>query len=210
MEIRRYESDLLRSNMYVIVEGTHAIVIDPFRSTDAAEGLHIDRILLTHEHYDHISGVRLWQEKTEAPVLCSRACSERITSARKNLARLFDAFCDLQTWIKLDKKPDSDPAYTCKADEVFDGEMQLDWQGHRFRLFEMPGHSPGSMGILVDDSCFFSGDSVMEDSEIELRLPGGSREQWETVGRRRLEELPADVRVYPGHFHSFPYQTEGR
>ena len=31
MEIRRYESDLLVSNMYLIVEENAAIVIDPYR-----------------------------------------------------------------------------------------------------------------------------------------------------------------------------------
>ena len=33
----------------------------------------LDRILLTHEHYDHISGVTLLREKTGGRVLCSRA-----------------------------------------------------------------------------------------------------------------------------------------
>ena len=33
MEIKRYVSGLLSSNMYVISEGDHAIVIDPFEDT---------------------------------------------------------------------------------------------------------------------------------------------------------------------------------
>jgi glyoxylase-like metal-dependent hydrolase (beta-lactamase superfamily II) len=177
MEIRRYESGLLSSNMYVIVEENHAIVIDPFDDIGPATGLVIDCILLTHEHYDHISGVNLWKEKTGAPVLCSKICAENIQDPKKNLANHFKEFCELQTWMMLEEIPSSDPEYSCTADQMFEDEMDLNWQGHTFILFEIPGHSLGSIGILLDGTEFFSGDSLMEKSEIELRLPGGSRKK---------------------------------
>ncbi len=208
MEIRRYPSDLLLSNMYLIVEGDSALVIDPSRDTGPGDGLTIDRILLTHEHYDHISGVKAWKEKTTAPVLCSRACAENIQSPKKNLARLFDAFCELQTWMVLEEKPDSDMEYACQADEWFQDRMRLDWKGHQIELFEMPGHSGGSIGILLDGAHFFSGDSLMEKHPIELRFPGGSRKQWKETGEPRLAALPEGIHVYPGHFGDFIYHKE--
>ena len=209
MEIRRYESDLLSSNMYLIVEDKHAIVIDPFRDISPAAGLTIDFILLTHEHYDHISGVNLWKEKTSAPVLCSTACAENITNPKKNLASIFRAFCELQTWIKLDKIPSADVKYFCCADITFSDEKQTEWYGHKFDLFEIPGHSRGSIGILVDNRYFFSGDSLMQDLEIELRLPGGSKRLWEQIGKNRIAQLPDPIRVYPGHFAPFDYSRKG-
>ena len=57
MEIRRFESDLLSSNMYLIVEGDHGIVIDPCRDTAPAEGLVIDYILLTLRSHLRCAGV---------------------------------------------------------------------------------------------------------------------------------------------------------
>lgn len=203
MEIKRYESGLLSSNMYVIVEENHAIVIDPFDDTSPAAGLTIDYILLTHEHYDHISGVNTWKERTGASVLCSKACAENIQNPKKNLANHFKEFCELQTWLKLEKIPASNPKYSCSADQTFEDEMSLDWQGHTFRLFEIPGHSQGGIGILLDEKEFFSGDSLMENSEIELRMPGGSRKKWKEIGSKRIEKLPTGVRVWPGHFNEF-------
>lgn len=203
MEIRRYPSDLLSSNMYVITEGNHAIVIDPYRTIVPAEGLTVDRILLTHEHYDHISGVNLWKEQTKARVLCSAACAKNIVNARKNLARLFTVFCELQSWIVLTEKPDADENYKCTADETFEDQTSFAWQGHCFELFSMPGHSQGSIGILLDNQFFFSGDSLMEGREIELRFPGGNKLQWETVGKPRLNAVPNGIRVFPGHFQDF-------
>jgi len=186
MEIRRYESGLLSSNMYVVVEGHRAIVIDPFDDVSPATGLTIDYILLTHEHYDHISGVNTWKKATGALVLCSKACAENIQNPKKSLANHFKEFCELQTWVVLDEIPASDPEYTCLADQTFEDEMNLEWQGHFFRLFEIPGHSQGSIGILLDGKEFFSGDSLMENSEIELRMPGGSRKKWREIGSKRV------------------------
>ena len=207
IEIRRYESGLLSSNMYMVVEYGHAIVIDPFDDVSPAQGLSIDKIILTHEHYDHISGVNVWKKARDAPVLCSRVCAESIQDPRKNLAYYFKEFCELQTWIKLDSIPAYNPTYSCSADEVFDDELFFEWQGHQWHLFELPGHSMGSIGIVIDGTCFFSGDSLMENIEISLRLPGGSKKKWNKIGLPRLKELPIGIRVYPGHFKDFAHRA---
>lgn len=206
MEIRRYESDLLLSNMFIVIEGGHAVVIDPFRDTTPGDRLKIDKIILTHEHYDHISGVNTWREKNRAPVLCSKACAESIQDCRMNMAYLFEGFCELQTWIKVEKKPNADSFYTCSADEVFEDRFDFQWKSHDFHLFEVPGHSAGSIGIMIDGKYFFSGDSLFENWDIELRFPGGNREKWESIGKPRMDSLPKGLKVYPGHFHDFIYQ----
>lgn len=209
MTIRRYESGLLSSNMYTIMENGHLVVIDPCEDVSAADSLCVDYILLTHEHFDHISGVNNWKLKTKAPVLCSKACAENIKDPRRNLARYFKEFCELQTWIELDSVPLSDPDYSCTADLVFEDEFYLDWQGHVFHLIEMPGHSMGSIGILLDDSFFFSGDSLFENKDIELRLPGGNRKKWMEIGVPRLAYIPDNAIVLPGHFMEFKYHKKG-
>ena len=203
MEVRRYVSELLYSNMYLIIEGDRAIVVDPFRDVSMAKGLQIDRIILTHEHYDHISGVNLWKKETGAPVLCSRICADNICDPRKNLARYFRDFCELQTWVQIDEFPRADPDFQCLADEWFENEKNFVWMDHRWKVFEIPGHSRGSIGILVDEALFFSGDSLMENKEIELRLPGGSKKLWKEKGERRIRSLPEGMKVYPGHFKPF-------
>lgn len=189
--------------MYLVVEGNHAIVIDPFVNTDPSMGLVIDYILLTHEHYDHISGVNNWKKIKSAPVLCSSTCARNIQDSRKNLAYFFKDFCDLQSWIKLDSVPDFDPNYVCHADEVFNIDYIIDWRGHRIHLFELPGHSLGSIGIVIDDLFFFSGDSLFKDFEVSLNAPGSSKKKWKEISQPRLGQLPLDIRVYPGHFGEF-------
>ncbi len=207
IEIKRYVSGLLSSNMYVISEAGHAIVIDPFEDTTPSEGLTVDCILLTHEHYDHISGVNIWKKARDAPVICSRLCAENIRDPRKNLAYYFNEFCELQTWVTLDAVPVHDPAYSCCADKVFDEEMSFAWLGHQWHLFALPGHSEGSIGIILDDEHFFSGDSFLENYETSFRIPGGSKKKWQVVSRPKLKEMPSGMHVHPGHFSDFIYHS---
>lgn len=206
MEIRRFVSDLLQSNTYLIEENGRAIVVDPARDTSPAEGLAVDRILLTHEHYDHISGVNAWKSRCGAGVLCTEACAAAIGDPKKNLARIFDVFCELQTWIRLKEKPDADRKYACCAEETFEDTFGFDWYGHSFRLFSLPGHSPGGVGILLDEEHFFSGDSLLPGGNVELRLPGGSKTAWQEISLPRLRALPDGITIYPGHFAPYVYQ----
>lgn len=86
--------------MYLIIEGTRAIVIDPYDDTSVAAGLTIDYILLTHEHYDHISGVKAWKARTNATVICSKACSTRISNPKGNLARILGTFANCKHGLR--------------------------------------------------------------------------------------------------------------
>lgn len=203
MEIRRFISDKLSSNMYLLVETGHALVIDPCEDVSPADGLTVDLILLTHEHYDHISGVGVWKEATGAPVLCSEACARNIESPKRNLARYFPALCEMQTWVRLDRIPDADLNYSCRADKSFRDQTTLTWHGHRLELFELPGHSAGGVGILMDNTLLFSGDSLLPGTETELRFPGGDREAWTRVSIPRIRALDGQLSVYPGHFEPF-------
>ena len=202
MLIERYDSGLLDSSMYIVSENNHAIVVDPCLIIDAAEKFIIDYLFITHEHYDHIFGVNSWKERTGAPLVCSKACSERIGDSKKNQARHFDSFCEIQTFSARWDPSFFDPDYTCDADIIFEGEKSIDWQGHTIRLLEIPGHSPGSIGIWIDD-VFFSGDSLLEEKEIELRFPGGSKRQWEESGKKIIDSIPGGTMIYPGHFGGF-------
>ena len=201
MNIRKYDSDLLSSNMYVIEQDGHAVVIDPSRDTAPGKGLKIDLLIVTHEHYDHISGVNLWKESFGAPLLCSRPCAERIIDPKINQARYFSALYELSSYQT--ERPDVDSRFSCEADFTFSGSTEFFWRGNSFRLSELPGHSPGSIGIYLNDVNFFSGDSFLKDIETELRFPGGSAEQWERLGKPQIKAIPSGTTIWPGHFDSF-------
>lgn len=202
MKIFTIISNLIYSNMYVIEENNHLILIDPCIIDISLKNKTIDYIFLTHEHYDHISGVNYWKEKCEAKVICSKSCAENIKSSRKNLSIFFKTFCELQIWVKL-KVPVENVKYVCQADKFFDNSLTIEWQGNKIYLFGCPGHSLGSSCVLVNDKILFSGDSLFKDYPTVTGLPGGSKKGWLEKSLPFLKSLPKDTIVYPGHFNSF-------
>ncbi len=203
MEIEVIESPYLKSNMYVLSEDNHSIMIDPCENYQMKPGIRLDNILLTHEHYDHISGVNYWKNLTNAQIICSFQCSQNIMNAKKNMSQYFNTFYRMQAWVKVEGYRDVMP-YECKeADIIFKERMEMEWQNHKFFFFETPGHSKGSCSILLDDKWLFSGDTLMKDYPIAYGPLGGSKKDWVNKSKDVLQNLPKDIKVMPGHFESF-------
>lgn len=210
--------------MYLLYDADsgHGILIDPTEEDTAMQWLAeknilLDYIILTHEHYDHISALNELRGRTGAQVVASSVCSNRIQNARHNLSRIFDVVLA----FKRERFPDQEvysekvePYEAEAADVTFEGEISLPWQGHCIHMWEAPGHSKGSMLICIDDEYLFSGDSLSYDYELITRLPGGNTKDYDSITRPLLQSICQDVRVYPGHGRSFAlreglHRTEG-
>lgn len=89
--------------------------------------------------------------------------------------------------------------YVCKVDESFSGSMELEFSNLHLSLLEMPGHSPCSIGILINDKYIFTGDSLVQGAKIITRLPGGNRKLYNEITKPYLEGLEDNVIVFPGH-----------
>lgn len=207
MKIDRIVSNLMLSNMYVLSENQHMILIDPCEYSFDISGYQVDYILLTHEHYDHISGVNYWKKKTGAKVTCNSSCATNIKDSKKNLSCFFKEFCQLQTMVTdetiINKSVALAAEYVTEADIVFEDIMKFEWQGHKIQILSCPGHSLGSVIIIVDDQVLFSGDSVFRDYPTECGMPGGSKRKWEKISEPIINKLSKDLHVYPGHLDDF-------
>ena len=192
--------------VYIWQEEDSVVIIDPCVSKDALLYLrerNINRILviLTHEHYDHISGVNWLKENfAKVSVLCSQLCAGALDNPYRNLSEFWEVLFigkeeKIQEHIRnMDIQP-----YSCEADETFEGEYEFIWQGHKIFLKETPGHSKGSICILVDEEILFSGDTLVTGHETILRLPGGSKKDFAGITLPYLESLDREIMVYPGH-----------
>lgn len=203
MKIKRVVSDLLDSNMYLIIQEDHMLVIDPCRDTSHGKDYHVDAMILTHEHYDHISGVNLWKSEYDAPVWCSQLCGQNCRDPKKNMSRHFEAFSAIQTFVEIRHPLNFDKQFKCEPDFMFKGEIEFIWRGNQIVLMELPGHSAGSIGILINSGHFFSGDSMWRDREVELGFPGGSKRDWNGVSVPKLAALRDGIMIYPGHEEPF-------
>ncbi|WP_322174210.1 MBL fold metallo-hydrolase [Acutalibacter caecimuris] len=204
---------VIDSNMYFLPTGESALVVDPCISRELEQRMKECRItdcliLLTHEHYDHISGVNWLRGLAKCKVMCSETCGERIQDPKKNSAAYFEAlFFNRDAQTQKRAREITDPNYTCQADVSYAGKQVFVWKGLEIELTEAPGHSPGSQIIRVGGKYYFTGDYLIPGGQVITRLPGGNRRQYETATRPYLQRIGPDSFIFPGHGEPGPIQS---
>lgn len=208
LKIRSYTSKLISSNMYIMEKDKKAIIIDPCIDKEALlyiqeKSITIDYIILTHEHYDHISGVNCFKELFGCKVICNKECANAIEHPKLNFSKYFDVLIEVLPKDKDMTIPPEIEPYSCMADMVFEKEKTIDWKGHKIELVSTPGHSKGSICIIVDNKYLFSGDSLLRDYPTITRLKGGSYKIYKENTLEFFKFLLPETIVYPGHYESF-------
>ena len=136
-------------------------------------GLKAEAILLTHGHFDHVGAVRPLAAELECPVYL---CAEDLSMPPMMTAG---------------------PLYY--TDTYAEG-THLTLAGLDISVLHTPGHTPGSVCLLIGDA-LFSGDTLFAGSCGRTDLPGGS---WSQIQHslHRLAQIEADLSVHPGHGES--------
>lgn len=206
LKIKKITDDILDSNCFIIAaESGNAVIVDPNSSkeieqTIQEEVLHIEIILLTHEHYDHIAGVERLKKLTQARIICSKLCADAASDPKKNLSQIFGVqlyFLGKDSHIKIEP-------YCCPSvDKVFDDYEEICWENHRIRLFRTPGHTSGSTTIVIDEKLVFSGDSLLLENDVIIRKRGGSVEDYKNITIPFYNSLDDQCFIFPGHGNVF-------
>ncbi len=77
------------------------------------------------------------------------------------------------------------------------------------KVIHTPGHSPGSICLLVDKK-LITGDTLFVGECGRIDLPGGSAEELYDSLFNKIVTLGDDIEVYPGHdYGQEPYSTIG-
>lgn len=182
MNIKRLFVGPLHTNCYLLEHGGSACVIDP--GGDAPKILakvgaqRVDKIILTHGHFDHMLSAKALRQATGAPIYVSQ----------KDAPLLKDPALSLYDDMHLDE---AFPAV--EADAFFTESITL--CGIHFEVIETPGHTDGSVSLYADGE-LFSGDTLFAGSigrHAEEKADVIMRSLW------KLMLLDDDVRVHPGH-----------
>lgn len=214
MNIVKFEETFEGSNGYLIIDDkNNAVLIDAAENNCLIKylndnNINIQIIILTHEHIDHISGLNDLRKEYSVKVISSEACNSSIQSPISNMARYFETFLYFKKNYNLVENYDKDNKkysnYACNCtDIIFNEKYEFEWDNHSFVLIETPGHSKGSVSIIVDNKYLFSGDSLLKDMEVITKFPGGSTKNYNTITLSFYKSLDRDIIVYPGHGQEF-------
>lgn len=177
------------NNTYLISDGKGALLVDP--SSDAQAILRflgdttLDAIVLTHRHHDHVDAAAAVREATGAEVIASEVDAPRIE----------------------DPLPSDGGFAPCPVDRrVKDGDV-VALGGMRWKVIMTPGHTPGSMCLLLDAEgtdhpekapVLIAGDTLFFGSIGRTDFEGGDINAMRR-SLRRLQTLPNETVVLPGH-----------
>ena len=184
---------VIDENAYFFIddETRHGFLIDPGAQADkllkiiGERNFTVEKILLTHGHFDHIGAVNELQRALKIPVCMSKGGNYYAKDPAINCS----AFVGES--IVLDD-------VTCLPDDT---EIFLDAnKNFCVKLIPAPGHTTdGAIYYSAKNSVAFVGDTIFCGSYGRTDLPGGSYVDLMRTIREKVLTLPDETILYTGH-----------
>jgi hydroxyacylglutathione hydrolase len=165
-----------------------AMVIDPAYHSEKKilkkaekENLQIEKIYLTHSHWDHIADLAPLVKILQCPVFVHKEDAENVKNPGSDQLPLFISINGVDNLEFLE-------------------EGQMHHLGKlSFTIITTPGHSPGGVCLYFNkEKILISGDTLFKGSFGNISFPGCDAEKM-FLSLKKLAKLPKDTTVIPGH-----------
>lgn len=176
-----YIDDHTRSGFLIDPGAQAGLIYDVIRQND----WHIEKILLTHGHFDHFGAAELLREKLVAPIYIYSGDARYLTDPYLNLSA-----------------NSGEPLTVPHYEELYDGEeIRLKaHSGFYLKVISTPGHTPGSVIFYSpEDKVAFVGDTFYQHGPGLTNFPGGNRSELESSIVNKILTLPEDTVLLSGH-----------
>ena len=183
MVIKTYPLGSLQTNCYIVIdeETNKAVIIDPGAEANylikeiEVLGIDIDKILLTHCHFDHNGAVKELKEKFNCEVYINRDEEEYMEIDSTGIFGKLPKFYE----------------YVNEGEIINSGNLN-------FKVIFTPGHTKGGTCYVINDS-IFTGDTLFNGSIGRTDFLGGSYNDLISGIESKLMILDDNITVYPGH-----------
>lgn len=189
----------VNSYFYISEKTNRGFLIDPGAEADVlineiqSNNWIIEKILLTHGHFDHIGAVERLFRALNIPYFIHANGAKYLLDTEYNLSIYFGRDIVLK---------DSD--YFHDGDVFSIDDLHL-------RVVCTPGHTTDSVVFYdADNSIAFVGDTIFKGSVGATHFPGGDRKQLAKSIRERIFTLPEETVLYSGHSEKTDVLTEKR
>ena len=144
----------------------------------------IDKILITHGHFDHIGGIKEIRDKINVEVYSYS--KEYLESPYNNLSKFLGGE---EIIVKNTKQfKEGDKLYLNDSSELC------------LEVIYTPGHTSDSVCFLDrKNKVLFSGDTIFKDSFGNTSYPGGDYNTLINSIKNKILVLDKDIKIYSGH-----------
>jgi len=190
LHIETFTLGAWQTNCYVVQSGRVCWILDagfepaPMLGYVAEHGLHVEQVVLTHAHVDHIAGLaEVVAAVGEVPILIHEAEKEFLSDASLNLS------------LHL-----AQPVVVPDATAFLTHGDSLTLSGQQFEVCHTPGHSPGGVCLYhAESQTALVGDTLFDGSIGRHDFPTSDFDALQRSIREQLYTLPEATRVLPGH-----------
>lgn len=187
---------------YIDSHSKAGFLIDPgaqaglIYDTIVRNGWKIEKILLTHGHFDHMGAAELLRKKLVAPIYIYPGDARYLTDPMLNLSG-------------NSGNPITVPHY----EELYDGEIirLKENSGFYLKVIHTPGHTPGSVTFYSpEEQAAFVGDLFYQHAPGLTNFPGGNRSLLEQSIINKIFTLPSQTLLLSGHSSPITVEEEMR
>ena len=180
------------AHFYIDDESFHGFLIDPGAEAEkllqiiAEKNFVIEKILLTHGHFDHIGAVTEIQNKLKIPVFAHELGKNYLFNPEKNLS-IFTIGAEMKLG-GVNFLADGD--FICLEKN---SELNL-------QLIHTPGHTTdGATFYSKKNNLAFVGDTIFKNSFGRTDFPGGNFETLIHSIKTKIFVMPDETILYTGH-----------
>ena len=194
MLIKKIElTDVLTTNAYFYIDekSQSGFLIDPACEAEKLlqiikdNNWHIEKMLITHGHFDHIGAVEQLHKTLNIPYFIHEKGADYLTDGMLNLSLM----CNRQIIL-----PEGN--FLADGDEI---KLKAN-PSVNLKVIYTPGHTQDGV-VFYDEinKVAFVGDTIFKDSIGATHFPGGDLAQLQQSIKQRIFTLPDDVVLYSGH-----------